>query len=112
MAKFEEHCADCVRELGEPFEEVHQWLDGLFKVLRYKHRSARHHTQGVEAVRAMFGDRAAKAAEIHIRRDYNGGLPTPTQAQMWSMCGPPGDGTGKSFETDQGVVPQGESESQ
>lgn len=30
MPKFEVHCADCVRELGEPFEEVHKWLDELF----------------------------------------------------------------------------------
>ncbi len=68
MASFEEHCADCRHELGEDFAHVHKWLDALFKVLGPKHRSARHHTDGVEQVREMWGDRAALAAEIHIRR--------------------------------------------
>ena len=88
MASFEEHCADCRRELGEDFEQVHIWLDELFKVLGTKHRSARHHTGGVEQVRKIWGDRAAKAAEIHIRRDCSGVLPDEKSAQMLSLFGP------------------------
>jgi hypothetical protein len=88
MASFEEHCADCRRELGEDFEPVHIWLDELFKVLGPKHRSARHHTGGVQQVRELWGDRAARAAEIHIRRDCGGQLPDETEAQMLSMFGP------------------------
>ena len=88
MASFEEHCADCRRELGEDFEQVHIWLDELFKVLGPKHRSARHHTGGVEQVRKIWGDRAAKAAEIHIRRDCSGVLPDEKSAQMLSLFGP------------------------
>jgi hypothetical protein len=101
MATFEEHCADCVRELGEPFKEVHQWLDGLFGILGPKHRSARHHSKGVEVIREKHGDRAARAAEIHILKDYySKSVPTPQQAQMWSLFGPDGAGDGKVFLTD------------
>lgn len=69
MPKFEVHCEDCVRELGEPFEEVHQWLDELFKFVGSDHRDIRHNRNGVEKVRGMWGDRAARAAEIHIIAD-------------------------------------------
>jgi hypothetical protein len=67
MASLQEHCADCRRELGEHYRQVHLWLDALFKVLGPKHRSARHHAGGVEKVRKLWGDRAAQAAEIHSR---------------------------------------------
>ena len=100
MASYKEHCEDCIRELGEPFEQVHLWLDELFKTLGPKHRSARHHSGGVEEVRRRWGDRSARAAEIHIARDM-GGIPTESQAQQWSLFGPdsilPGGG---SFLTD------------
>lgn len=99
MSSHSQHCADCRRELGEPFEQVHEWLDALFKVLRQKHRSARHHAGGVEQVRKMWGDppslrsfggtcRAARAAEIHIMRDCGGVVPSEKDAQMVSMYGP------------------------
>lgn len=86
MPSFSEHCADCRRELGEPFAHVHEWLDALFKVLGPKHRSARHHAGGVEQVRKMWGDRAARAAEIHIMRDC-GVVPSEKDAQMVGMFG-------------------------
>ena len=88
MASLEEHCADCRRELGEDFRHVHEWMDGLFKVLGPKHRSARHHTGGVEQVRRMWGDRAALAAEIHVRRDCGGKVPDEREAQLLSLFGP------------------------
>jgi hypothetical protein len=75
MPKFEVHCEDCVRELGEPFEEVHQWLDELFQYCGADHRDIRHNVLGVEKVRKMWGDRAAQAAEIHIMADENGKIP-------------------------------------
>lgn len=77
MPTFREHCEDCVRELGEPFEQVHHWLDELQAEYGPMHRASRHHAEGVERVRAMWGDRAAEAAEIHIRRDCGGMLLTP-----------------------------------
>ncbi len=77
MPKFEVHCADCVRELGEPFEEVHRWLDELFQYVGSDHRPIRHNEKAIEKIRSMFGDRAAKAAEIHILAD-EGKIPQTT----------------------------------
>jgi len=74
--------------LGEDFPQVHNWLDALFKILGPKHRSARRHTVGVEQVRKMWRDRAAQAAEIHIRRDCGGKLPSANDAQLLSLFGP------------------------
>jgi len=86
MASFEEHCQDCVEELGEPFPHVHLWLDALFKHLGPKHRDARHHTKGVEEVRKAWGSKAARAAEIHILKDCHGSIPTPEEIQMTNLC--------------------------
>ena len=87
MPSLSEHSADCCRDLGEPFEHVHEWLDVLFKVMGPKHRSARHHAGGVEQVRKMWGDRAALAAEIHIMRDCGGVVPSEKDAQMVNLFG-------------------------
>ncbi len=87
MASIQEHCEDCQRELGEEFLQVHKWLDALFPVLGPKHRSARHHSGGVEQVRKMWGDQAALAAEIHIRKDCGGKVPAEKDAQMASLFG-------------------------
>ena len=64
MASLQGHCADCRRELGEDFKHVHEWLDALFKVLGPKHRSARHHTGGVDQARKMWGERGAGRREL------------------------------------------------
>jgi hypothetical protein len=69
MPKFEVHCQECVRVMGEPFEEVHKWLDELFSVCGADHRDIRHNVKGVEKIREMFGDKAAQAATIHIEQD-------------------------------------------
>jgi hypothetical protein len=66
MAYQHEHCADCLRILGQEWPEVHRWLDELSGQHRDNHRQHRHHSEGVEAVRKMWGDEAALAAEIHI----------------------------------------------
>ena len=63
MASLEEHRADCVEQLGEPFTQVHQWLDELQADYGPMHRPFRHQTEGVERVRSRWGDRAASAAE-------------------------------------------------
>jgi DNA-binding GntR family transcriptional regulator len=77
MPTIEEHGQDCRRDLGDSFEYVHQWLDEFQQEYGPMHRPFRHHTGGVEQVRAMWGDRAAEAARIHIRRDCGGLLLTP-----------------------------------
>ena len=86
MASLAEHCADCRRELDEDFRHVHEWLDALYRTLGTKHRSVRHHAGGVEQVRKMWGDRAARAAEIHIIKDC-GVVPSEQDAQMVAMFG-------------------------
>jgi len=48
-------------------------LDELFKYTGSDHRAYRHNRRGVEEVRRKWGDRAAKAAEIHIKRDEEEG---------------------------------------
>jgi len=74
MAFFREHCEDCERELGSAFPQVHLWLDELYKYVGVTHRRFRHNTGGVRHCRLKWGDKTAKAAEIHIRRDI-GGVP-------------------------------------
>ena len=98
MAKFEEHCQDCINELGEPFPQVHKWLDELFIILRHKHREVRHNSESVEEIRKMWGDEAAKAAEIHIRKDYETNrIPTKKEAAMYRFFGPPSDDKGTTI---------------
>ena len=79
MSTLREHCEDCHRELGCAFEHVHLWLDELQQDYGPMHRQFRHNTAGVERVRTMWGDEAAKAAEIHIRKDCCGRILTPEE---------------------------------
>jgi hypothetical protein len=85
MASFQEHCSDCERELGKPYPEVHRFLDQYFSTLGpEKHRQQLHHKNGIAMVRAKFGDEAAKAAEIHIRKDFYGLLPEDSNdVELW-----------------------------
>lgn len=81
MASLEEHCYDCVQELGEPFTQVHLWLDELFPSLGAQHRAVRHNDEGVEYVRQRWGTRAAAAARIHIAKDE--GRPHKLVGRIW-----------------------------
>ncbi len=68
--KFEDHCAECVRLLGEPFEEVNRWLDEYAATpLGARHRRRRHHLAGIEEVRQRWGGQAAQAARLHVVSD-------------------------------------------
>jgi uncharacterized protein DUF6915 len=71
MPSFAEHCAESIRLFGEPFEEVHRWLDEFAGTPPYgmKHRKKRHHEAGVNEVRRLFGEPAARAARQHIISD-------------------------------------------
>ena len=73
MPTTEQHCNDCVRKLGQPFPEVHAWLDALSEGDgSLGHRDIRHNLQGVEEIRERWGDEAAQAALIHIMLDWGG----------------------------------------
>jgi hypothetical protein len=62
-----------MRLFGEPFEEVHLWLDEFFATpLGARHRRKRHHLKGVEEVRRRWGDKAADVARQHVISDLRG----------------------------------------
>jgi hypothetical protein len=67
--KKEDHEAECVRELGSPFTEVHVYLDQFYKEHGFRHRCKLHHKRGIELIRQQFGEEAAKAATLHILSD-------------------------------------------
>ena len=80
---YKEHCKDCEKALGKAWEVVHRWLDEY--AANYwpsmMHRVHRHHQEGVEEVRKLWGDQAAEAAEIHIRADM-GSKEVPSKADV------------------------------
>ena len=90
MASLQEHENDCYAALGNPFTEVHRWLDEFFRTMGPKHRAIRHHQGGVDEARKKWGDDAAQAAEIHIHKDwdwhpdYRGKIPLKWEAEIWS----------------------------
>ena len=84
MAHLTVHCRDCENKLGKPYKEVHIWLDEFFKTLGPHHRIKRHHVEGVEEVRKKWGDEAAMAAEIHIKKDCYGKVRSLEEAKLWN----------------------------
>ena len=74
MAWIHEHCADCVEKLGQPFKEVHEWLDEFSSEFGPDHRDIRHNTYGLERAKELFGQEGMRAAEIHIQRDCHSRL--------------------------------------
>lgn len=71
--KLSDHIAECMKKLGNPYEEVHKWLDrfawmadGSFDP---NHREYLHNEDGIETIRAKWGDKAAEAARLHIISD-------------------------------------------
>lgn len=68
---FEDHCRECLEKLGNPFKEVHQWLDAFAgsKEHGMKHRRKRHHLKGIHQVELLFGREAAEAARLHVISD-------------------------------------------
>ena len=69
MAGLKDHGDDCERFLGDRCEDVHIWIDELFRKFGGLHRAFRHHRRGVETAAELFGERGRKAAIIHILRD-------------------------------------------
>ena len=71
MPSFEQHCEESVRLFGEPYEQVHRWLDEFAGRPPHgmRHRKFRHHQAGIDEVRRRWGDKAAVAAKAHIIAD-------------------------------------------
>jgi len=76
--KYKDHIKSCQEKTGKPWYNIHLWLDAYARKYgsqQGRHRVYRHHKEGVEEVRAKWGDEAAKAAEVHIIDDL-GHVPT------------------------------------
>lgn len=65
-----EHENRCLGLLGEPFPEVHEWLDRYFrKYGDLSHRLILHHRLGVELAGVLMGPKAREAARLHVLDD-------------------------------------------
>ncbi len=77
---FEEHCRAAERTFGQRYENIHNWLDEFMVKYpppeRFKHRKHRHHKEGIEEAKEIFGDIGALVAEQHIRLDNESMLPS------------------------------------
>ena len=73
MSTFQEHCNECEAVLGKSFDFVHRWLDEFASSYFPSpiHRAIRHHAEGIEEVRKLWGDEAAEAARLHIQADMS-----------------------------------------
>ncbi|MHC4916783.1 MAG: DUF6915 family protein [Planctomycetota bacterium] len=72
--KREEHARSCEAALGEPFTEVHDFLDRYSQAFPRQHRKLYHHRRGIAVIAERFGPEAARAAEMHILED-EGSIP-------------------------------------
>jgi len=77
MASRKQHCRECKEKFGKDFDHVHKWLDGLcckwedeVQYLDLNHRRHRHHEEGLEKLREMFGDEAYEAGKLHLMTDF------------------------------------------
>jgi hypothetical protein len=71
MSSFVEHCEESIRLFGQPFEQVHRWLDEFAGApgIGMKHRRKRHHKAGIREAIKLFGEPAGQAARQHIISD-------------------------------------------
>ncbi len=69
--KLVEHEYMAEQTFGKPWTEVHQWLDEFMGTEKYKtrHRRVRHHLEGIEQARKLFGNEGAEVAMQHILAD-------------------------------------------
>ncbi len=78
-----EHIIRCQAVLGKPWAEVHDFLDGYFRVMPYDaHRVLLHHALGIELCVRKLGEDARPAAELHVRDDFGGIVPAGPQKVM------------------------------
>jgi len=73
--KYQEHCKRAEEKFGKPWYVVHRWLDEFAKQDLSNHRRARHHKDGINEVKNLWGEEAAKVAEQHIMDDMGGFVP-------------------------------------
>jgi hypothetical protein len=98
------HCKECLEKMGDEWEHIHRWLDATARDYFpwMGHRQIRHHKEGVEQVRKLWGDEAAKAAEMHIISDFG---KVPSKEEIRKRYGP------SPFTCDKGAYPTYEDKS-
>lgn len=69
MSEFKVHCEKSQELFGESGWQYHQWIDHYSKG-GYRHRQVLHNKEGVEVGVQLFGEKARKHLEQHIRDDY------------------------------------------
>ena len=71
MPSLSEHCRESIRLFGQPWEEVHRWLDKYAGTPEYgmRHRCKRHHEAGIREAIKLFGPSAGAVARQHIISD-------------------------------------------
>jgi hypothetical protein len=71
MARFEDQCEESIRLFGQPYAEVHRWLDAFAgtKAYGYRPRKKRHHEAGIRQAIELFGEDARPVARQHIITD-------------------------------------------
>lgn len=67
----QQHEQECLAEYGQPFSEVHIFLDQYYsRFPGINHRILLHHQRGIELVVQRFGESARGPAEQHIQLDW------------------------------------------
>ena len=68
---YEAHCQDSLKLFGDRFEQVHKWLDAYAGKLGIgmKHRRFRHHQEGIDIIKSLYGEAADLEALRHIKQD-------------------------------------------
>lgn len=85
-----EHEDRCIAQLGQPFPEVHNYIDQyFFRYKSYSHRVILHHAMGIAHLRRRLGDYSKSSAELHVIDDI-GALPT---SPFYFFCDPNFDPT-------------------
>lgn len=81
MSDLTVHINDCLRLIGNGYQNVHIWLDECaneYPVEKHGvfHRTIRHNIDGIHEVLRKYGIPEGVAAIIHILRDRDGICPT------------------------------------
>ena len=65
-----EHERECVKELGEPWTQIHVFMDQYAQKYRgFLHRRLLHHQLGIGLAVHRFGESARPAATLHVNQD-------------------------------------------
>lgn len=75
MATIDEHMKDCKKFIDKSFEDVHKFLDQYAEVFPISvfydyHRSFLHNSYGLSVIYSRGGEKALRAGQIHLVRDY------------------------------------------